>query len=76
MDNKVLMAKGLFSELTISLSSDTITKLATIRKKDNPLAHIEKQLKAVLKDFERAYFELSQAQVTDLEPSDAKATTE
>jgi hypothetical protein len=57
---EIVMAKGLFSKLSITLNDNTIQQLALIKKKDNPLAQVEADLKATLQKFERVYFELSQ----------------
>lgn len=56
---EIVVAEGLFSKIAISLNEDTVNKLAMIRKKDNPLASIEADLKKALDGFERRYFELT-----------------
>lgn len=56
---EIVIAEGLFSRLSITLKDETVTKLTFIRKKDNPLASVEADLKKVLDDFERKYFEIT-----------------
>lgn len=56
---EIIVANGLFSKITISLKDETVNKLAFIPKKDNPLASVEADLKKVLDDFERRYFEIT-----------------
>lgn len=59
MSNPIIVAKGLFSNISIQLSDSTLNKLAVTKKEDNPLALIESDLKDVLDRFERKYFELT-----------------
>lgn len=56
---EIVVSEGLFSKVSISLKDDAVNKLAFISKKDNPLASIEADLKKVLDDFERKYFEIT-----------------
>lgn len=52
----IMVAEGAFSKLTITLNSDMTNKLAVINTEYNPLARVDKKLKKVLADFEKAYF--------------------
>lgn len=69
MKREVVTAQGLFSKLTITLSDDTIQKMAFIPKKDNPLASVEIKLKEVLNEFETAYFAYTHKHVEDDHPA-------
>lgn len=59
MSKEIVIAEGLFSKLSITLKDETVQKLAFVRKKDNPLASVEQDLKKVLDDFERRYFQIT-----------------
>lgn len=61
---EIVVVQGLFSKLSIGLNDSTLNKLAVIRKKDNPLAQIEAELKSTLQKFERIYFELNQPEAS------------
>lgn len=59
MSQEIIVAEGLFSKIAITFKDDTVNKLAFIKKKDNPLASVENDLKKVLDDFERRYFQIT-----------------
>ena len=59
MGKEIIIAEGLFSRLTISLSETTIQTLPLIDSAENPLASVEADLKRVLHDFETRYFGLT-----------------
>lgn len=60
---EIVVAQGLFSKLTITLKDETVQKMSSIPKKDNPLASVETKLKEILNDFEVAYFDYTHKHV-------------
>jgi hypothetical protein len=56
MSKEVLIAKGSFSKLSITIPDDMLSNLAVIEQESNPLAKVERKLKTTLREFETAYF--------------------
>lgn len=56
MSKEMIVAKGLFSKLNITLNDGVLDKLIYIKPADNPLKAVEAELKAILIKFERTYF--------------------
>lgn len=60
MAKEIVVAQGMFSKLAITLSEDTVQKMALISKKDNPLAAVETRLKQITLPlsclFQRSYY--------------------
>ena len=57
--SEVIVTKGAFSNLTISLSKDITDKLAVTEPADNPLAKVQAKLVKVHRQFEKEYFKLA-----------------
>lgn len=53
---EIIVAKGIFSKLTIQLQDGVDNQLALITKEANPLASVEEKLKSIIDEFEEAYF--------------------
>lgn len=54
--NDIIIAKGLFSKVVITLNDDVHSRLV-FKKKDNPLASVEQKAQKLLDEFETKYFE-------------------
>lgn len=70
MTKQIIISRGIFSTLTISLNSDVADKLAMIPTEENPLASVKEELDTIISKFERAYFEAAQPS-----PVETKETT-
>ena len=53
----ILIAKGIFSKLVISLNDEVDNRLMYLDAANNPLAQVKDELTATLKKFEQVYFE-------------------
>jgi hypothetical protein len=64
MSKEIIVVKGSFSNLSISLNDGMINNLAVITPDDNPLAKAETKMKAALKQFEKDYFNATKPKKT------------
>lgn len=67
MEREIIVAKGVFSKLKITLDEQTNHNLGMITPENNPLAKIQDKLETLLTEFEDEYFRLNKESRDDKE---------